>query len=217
MVINKKTGKGCAWRIASKTITKRLIAEGIIGEMFARKPSNGSRYLLLSAEKYPSGKVYVTRYRGSGLADEALWTPSFVEAGIWEQAASRFRPLERLDINVESFLLPEMGEYLQSIPDVELVSMVRDYLIEYGIINVPTSQRAGNTYYFNENEVYSLDTKSELFPTKEQIELDLFNPIHETCFNINLWRKAVSQFEVGMTLDECISIFLKTELGHGVS
>ena len=33
---------------------------------------------------------------------------------------------------------------------------------------------------------------------------------------MNVWHKAVSQFEVGMTLSECISIFLKTELVRGV-
>ena len=151
------------------------------------------------------------------MADETLWTPSFIEAGIWEQEASRFRPLERLDENVENYLLPEMGEYLQSLPDAELVSMTRDFLIEQGVINVPIVQRERNTYYFNENEVYSLDTKSELFLYEAgQIKFDLFDAAHETCFNMNLWRKAVSQFEVGMTLRECIHIFLKTELGRGV-
>ena len=152
MVIDKTTGKGCAWRIASRTIAKRLIDEGIIGKPFARKPFK-SGYHLLWAEKFGDDRVFIAWKRGSGLADEALWTPSFIEAGIWEQAASRFHPLDSLDINIESYLLPEMGEYLQSIPDVELVSMVRDYLIEYGIINVPISHRKGRTFYFNENEV----------------------------------------------------------------
>ena len=101
MVIDKTTGKGCAWRIASKTITKRLIAEGIMDKPFARKPTR-SRYRLLSAEKFSDGQVIITWRRGSGVADETLWTPSFIEAGIWEQGASRFRPLERLDENVEN-------------------------------------------------------------------------------------------------------------------
>lgn len=215
MVIDKTTGKGCAWRIASKTITKRLIAEGIMDKPFARKPFKSS-YHLLSAEKFSDGQVIITWRHGSGLVDEALWTPSFIEAGIWERGASRFRLLDCLDANVENYLLPEMGEYLQSIPDAELVSMTRDFLIEHGVINVPISQHEGNTYYFNENEVYSLDTKSELFPYEKRIKFSLFNPAHETCFNVNLWRKAVSQFAVGMTLVECIRIFLKTELVQGV-
>jgi len=33
---------------------------------------------------------------------------------------------------------------------------------------------------------------------------------------MTVWRKAVSQFTVGMTLDECINIFLQTELTHNV-
>ncbi len=59
MVIDKKTGKGCAWSIASKTITKRLIAEGIIGKPFARKQTR-RRDCLLSAEKFSGGQVYIT-------------------------------------------------------------------------------------------------------------------------------------------------------------
>ncbi len=211
MVIDKSTGKGCAWSIASRTITKKLIAEGIIGKPFARKQTR-RRYRLLSAEKFSGGRVYITWWRGSGSADEALWTPSFIEAGIWERGVSRFCPFERLDRNVENYLLPEMGEYLQSIPDAELVSMTRDFLIEHGVINVPISQRKGNTYYFNENEVYSLDAKSERFQYEKRVKHNLFYAEYETCFNMNVWRKAVSRFEVGMTLGECISIFLKTEM-----
>ena len=218
MVIDKTTGKGCAWRIASRTITKRLIAEGIIGKPFARqqtKSQTKSRYRLLSAEEYSDGQVHVLWRRGSGLADETLWTPSFIEAGIWERAASRFHFRDPLDINVENYLLPELGEYLQSLSDTELVSMTKDYLIDQGVINIPIVRRGRNTYYFNENEVYSLDTKPERFPYESRGRFSFFNAAYETCFNMNLWRKAASQFEVGMTLDECIRIFLKTEMIRG--
>lgn len=40
MVIDKATGKGCAWSIASKTITKKLVAEGIVGKQFAESFTN---------------------------------------------------------------------------------------------------------------------------------------------------------------------------------
>ena len=216
MVIDKTTGKGCAWRIVSKTITKRLIAEGIIGKPIARKQTKTS-YRLFCVDQFRADcDVYIARLRGSGLADEVLWIPSFIERGIWERAVNRFHHRDPLDISVENYLLPEMGEYLQSISDAELVSIVRDFLTEHGVINVPISHRKGNTYYFNENEVYSLDTKSEVFPYEKAPRFHLFNIPFETCFNMNLWRKAVSQFEVGMTLSECIGIFLKTELAHGV-
>ena len=55
MVIDKTTGKGCAWSIASRSITKRLIDEGIIGKQFARKPFKSS-YHLLKAEKFSDSK-----------------------------------------------------------------------------------------------------------------------------------------------------------------
>ena len=173
-------------------------------------------YRLLSVEEFRDGTLWITHPKGSKLADELLWTPSFIEAGIWEHGVSKFRPLRELEDNVETYLLPEMGEYLQSIPEPELVSITRDCLIEHGVINKPICQRAGDTYYFNENEIYSLDKKSQLFPYEKRIKFDLFNAENETCINMIVWRKSVSQFEVGMTLKECIRIFLKTQLVHGV-
>ena len=38
MVVDKSTGKGCAWSIASKTITKKLIAENIIDNFKTLQP-----------------------------------------------------------------------------------------------------------------------------------------------------------------------------------
>lgn len=32
MVIDKTTGRGCAWSIVSKTIIRKLIADGIVGK-----------------------------------------------------------------------------------------------------------------------------------------------------------------------------------------
>ena len=214
MVIDKTTGRGCAWSIVSKTIIRKLIADGIVGKAIYRKPCK-NRYEVLAVIEFGE-RLHVWPKRDGELVEEPLWTPSFIDAEIWARAVSRFRTCESLDRNVENHLLPEMEEYLQSIPDAELVSITRDFLLECGVIHVPISQRAGNTYYFNENEVYSLDKKSELFPYEKQIKHSLFTAEYETCFNVNVWRKAVSQFEVGMTLQECISVFLKTELVHRI-
>lgn len=38
MVIDKSTGKGCAWSITPKTIATRLIADGIVGQPIYRMP-----------------------------------------------------------------------------------------------------------------------------------------------------------------------------------
>ena len=64
--------------------------------------------------------------------------------------------------------------------------------------------------------VYSLDIGSELFPYEKRIKYSLFNAEYETCINMNVWHKAVTQFEIGMTLTECIIVFLKTKLVYGV-
>ncbi len=210
MGIDKTTGRGCAWSIASKTVTKQLIAEGIVGRAIFKKPSQ-NRYNLLCVVKY--GEVArVMLQRGDEMAEEPLWTPSFIDAEIWKQAVSKFHIYTELDRNVEKHLLPEMGEYLQNIPDADLVSMTRDFLIKRGVINKPISQRGGKTYYFSENEVYSLDKEPRLFPYEGRTKFGRFEVMGEACFNMNVWLKAVSQFKVGTTLTECIKIFLKTEL-----
>lgn len=159
--------------------------------------------------------VYVMGEKSKELAAEPLWLPSFIDAEIWKQAVSKFRRFKRLDRSVEEYLLPEMGEYLENIPNAELVSITRDFLIEQGVINSPISQRGGDTYYFDENEVYSLDKNSERFLYEKRIKFHLFKIEFETCFDMRVWRKAVSQFETGMTLTECIGIFLETKLVCG--
>ena len=214
MLIDKATGKGCAWSIVSKTITKKLIADGIINKaIFRKQRSSYDAFLVVG---YNHNQAYVTMQTGSKWAEEPLWVPSFIDAGKWEQAVSQFHAYENLDRNVEKCLIPEMDDYLQSIPDTELVGMTRDFLIEHGVLSKPICQRAGKTYYFSENKVYSLDEASEMFPYEKHIKFNLFKPLYETCFNMTVWRKAVSQFTVGMTLDECINIFLQTELTHSV-
>lgn len=154
--------------------------------------------------------------KGDEMAGEPLWMPSFIDGEIWQQAAGKFNVLTELDRNVEKHLLPKMDEYLKNISDTELVSMTRDFLIQQSVINTPVSQRGGKTYYFNENEIYSLDKEARLFPYEGRTKFNKFEVRGETCFNMNVWLKAASQFKVGATLEECIETFLKTELVHRV-
>lgn len=214
MVIDKTTGRGCALSIVSKTIAKQLIAEGIIGKaIFRRARPNG--YNLLCVAKY-GGEARVILQKGDGMAGEPLWMPSFIDGKIWQQAAGKFNVLTELDRNVEKHLLPKMDEYLKNISDTELVFVTRDFLIQQSVINTPVSQRSGKTYYFNENEVYSLDKEARLFLYEGRTKFNKFEVRGETCFNMNVWVKAASQFKVGATLEECVEIFLKTELVHRV-
>lgn len=211
MIIDKTTGKGCARSMASKTITRKLVSEGITSKVIFQKPFRNSHVLFRVVGDTP---VYVVSERSEKLSEEVMWFPSFIDTEIWTQAVSKFQPHIKLDENVEKYLLPEMDTYLQSIPDTELISIARDFLISQDIINVPIRQCSGKTYYFDENEVYAIDKNSTLFPYEKKLKFSIFTVRGETCLNMNVWSKAVSQFEVGMTLKECLEIFLKTELSH---
>ncbi len=215
MYIDTTTGRGCALSIASKTVTRKLVADGIVGKVIAKKP----RYndcMLLRVVNYGNGWIYVDWYFTDEPEKQPLWVPSFIDAELWKRATDKFHIDERLDDNIAEYLLPQMEEYLQSLSDTDLVSMTRDFLIKHGIIDTPVSQRRGKTYYFNENEVYCVDGKSERFPYERRIRYGLFKVDCEPHFNGNVWSKAVSQFEVGMTLKECIGIFLQTKLTYHV-
>lgn len=216
MVIDKTTGRGCALSLLSKTVTEKLIADGIVDKPICRKhrknrKSSKIRYDLFRVVKYEE-HAYVVSQRSDEPLDEPLWMPSFIDAEVWTQAVREFPSFERLDQSVEKHLLPQMDEYLQGISHTELASLTRDFLIEHGIINKPISQRKGKTYYFNESEVYTLDKEPRLFPYEGGKKFRRFEVPGESCFNMRVWFKAVSHFEVGATLKDCIEIFLQTEL-----
>lgn len=213
MVINKETGRGCAWSITSKTISRQLIADGIVGQRLFSKPRGDGADLFL-ARKDSHGEIYVAVQRTQTLEPEPLWEPSFIDAGTWAQAVSQFQSYVSLERNVENHLIPRMDEYLKGISDMELAAMTRDFLIGHGIIRTPIRQISGNTYYFNEGEIYSLDKGSQLFPYDMRRDFNLFKVRYETCFDMRVWSKAASHFKVGMTLEECVRIFLATELIH---
>ena len=221
MVISKLTGRGCALSIAgSKAITEKLIDEGIVGKIVyvKRRRNSKNRCELFRVVEYNHDKsIYIHSQKSDKPTEGPLWTPSFIDADVWEQAVGKFLNLEGLDYNVETFLLPEMDEYLQGFSDAELISITKDFLIEVGVLNTPISQHGGKTYYFNEDEIYTLDENAERFPYEGRIKFSIFKADHESCFNVNVWRKAVSQFKVGATLEECVEIFLRTEIRRSVS
>lgn len=205
--------------MAAKEVTAKLIGEGIIGKTICRRRRINSkdRYVLLRVvESKCDMTVYIMPEENTKSTEESIWTPSFIDAEIWTQAVIQFPKFGRLDKSVEKYLLPMMDEYLQCISDAELFAMTKAFLCEHGIINTPVRQHAGKTYYFNESEIYSLDEKSELFPYECRIKHNIFKIITDASFNMNVWSKAVTQFEVEMTLDECIGIFLQTRLAHNV-
>ena len=208
MVIDRTTGKGCALSIAAKTVTRNLIADGIIGKTIAKK-ERPKRSVWLRVRDYGDDWVCIGGNIAHELTEEPLWVPSFIDERIWAQAVSKFCIDSRLDENVVEFLLPEMDEYLQNIPDSELISITRDFLIENGILDQPIRRHKGNTYYFDKSEIYSLDNESKLFPYEGRINhiFTVTGP-DAAFFNSGVWIKAAPRFEVGMSLKECIDVWL---------
>lgn len=155
MVIDKATGKGCALSIVSKTITEKLVTDGIVGKTICRKKhEQENSYDLFRTVKFMREEnVYVVAEKSGDVTEKPLWPPTFIDAGVWKQAVSRFPAFGRLDESVEKYLLPKMDEYLQSISDVELVSLTRYFLIKHSVTNKPICQHNGKTYYFDKNEL----------------------------------------------------------------
>ena len=139
MVIDRTTGKGCALSIAAKTVTRNLIADGIIGKTIAKK-ERPKRSVWLRVRDYGDDWVCIGGNIAHELTEEPLWVPSFIDERIWTQAVSKFHIDSRLDENVVEFLLPEMDEYLQNIPDSELISITRDFRDYLNIITLEEIQ-----------------------------------------------------------------------------
>lgn len=211
--IDKRTGRGCALSIASKTVARQLIDDGIVGKVISRKFLK-YRCDSIRIAAFGTGleDIYVVLRKGVGEAEQPLWTPTFIDPAIWPQAASHSRPGEKLAESVERNLLPEMDSYLQSLSDSALVSMVREFLLEHSVINKPIRQCRGITYYFTEDEVYTQDAESTLFPYEKRLRFNLFEVSNETCFNSAVWIKATTHFKPGMSLMECIGVFLETKI-----
>lgn len=211
MDIDKTTGRGCVWSMVSILIAKKLYAEGVVGKPLFKQTRSSSYDSIRTISD--SGYYVPAKMQDISIAaDEPLWTPSCIDKKLWEKVIYKFRTYTSLEENIEIFVLPEMDEYLQSMSDAELIKIARDFLVENGVINKPIRQRTGKTYYFNTSRIYSLDKESRLFPYEKRIKFGTFKIVGNTCFNMNVWSKAASQFKLGATLDECIEIFLQTEL-----
>lgn len=211
MPIDKTTGKGCGQSIVSTVIAKRLAEDGIVGKIISKTQMRNGEHYLLQVKSMGNSGLCLLWVHSSMLTDETLWTPSFIDKEKWERAVRKFRDMEDLSSVIEKHLLPEMDEEIQSISDERLASLTKKFLIEKGVLNTPIAQRSGETYYFNEYEVYSHD-KEKRFQYEKGLKTNTFQVYCGPCFNNRVWFKAISRFEVGMSLDECIRVFMATRL-----
>lgn len=208
---DRSSGRKCAYSILARVLAEKLIEDGILNKPIAHIQRDNGSDIILAFERadffYRVGKRWFNEHPDN----EPLWTPSFVDQEIWRKAAKAFQPRHSLTFNVELHLLPEMKEYVSSLTNAELVPLVRDYLMEFGVLNCPIRQTHGSTYYFNNDEIYMIDRDSVLFPYEGRIKFHLFQ-IRDAAFNMNVWIKATTQFKPGMALVDCIQIFLDTDL-----
>ena len=121
MVINKMTGRGCAWCIASRAVVQRLVDEGIVNKIIAYYKS----YVLLQVKLGPRGELYIDFKKGGMGPEEPLWAPSFIDGKLWQQATRNFSLQGGLEENIVEHLFPEMTDYLQTIPDAALLARTR--------------------------------------------------------------------------------------------
>lgn len=81
--IDKRTGRGCALSIAPKTVARRLVDDGIVGKVIARK-SLKYRCDSVRVAAFSTGleNIYVVLRKGRGATEHPLWTPTFIDPAI---------------------------------------------------------------------------------------------------------------------------------------
>lgn len=215
--IDTTSGRACAWDMAARKLTRDLIADGILDKPIARIPQklapDAIMHYKLNGYYFRGGEQWCLTHT----EDEPIWVPSFINLGVWQEAVKRFRTHDSLHRNVQTILLPLMPEYVASLSDEELVSLMREQLLERDILNTPVRQIEGNTYYFTEDEIYTLDEGSSRFPHGQgSLKLALFRPLGCQYLNLTVWSRAVVNFIPGMTLSECIQVFLDTNVSKKV-
>ena len=210
----KASGRACGNSILARNLATKLVEDGILDRPITMQHREGAADIIM----YFSKSGYFWRGTSKWLEELGgeirLWQPSFIPVEIWEEAVKSFRPRFDLKYNVEYYLLPLMPELENQLTDEKLRILVHDYLIECGVVGRPIRQISGDTYYFNQDEIYTLDKGSVLFEYEGRMKFHLFKVEDFTSFNMNVWSKAVKNFKVGTKLEDCVQVFLDTELDH---
>ncbi len=141
-----------------------------------------------------------------------LYTPSFISVEKWNPAVEAFERNIKLFENVSKHLMPAFDDTMAELTEHEKAGIVVHYLKLNGVMEKPVRQVKGNSYYFDQNEIYRIDKGSVLYPYSKMPRYGIFEIRGQQFFNLRLWTKSVSKFKEGMSLTECANIFLKEEL-----
>ncbi len=144
--------------------------------------------------------------------ENGLYSPSFISVEKWTPAVEAFERNMKLYENVSKHLMPAYADTIAGMTEQEKAAIIVHYLKLNGVMEKPVRQVKGNSYYFDQNEIYRIDKGSILFPYSKLPRYGIFDVRGQQFFNLRLWTKAVSKFKPGMSLTECASIFLKEEL-----
>lgn len=180
----------------SEILAQILIDEDIIGAPLIQ---SGKTIGLLD----PNCMYYLTLQSPVSNAN-VLWTPMFIQTSLWMDAVRRFRPRLSLSDNINEYLLPRLPDPESLFRLTETIRPLEALLIDRGILETPITVRSKYLYYFDDRCIYQ---RKRLSPSQKEIRLW---HQHSGCLvNRFTWTKAITHFEPGMTLSECLEIFKK--------
>lgn len=211
----EQSGRRCLRSIVAGIIADKLVEDGILDTPIRKGTSSTGEkkiYFFSTAGHYHVISHISLTEKNRHLAELPIWKPTFIPLDAWNNAVTSFKHCYSIKYNVEHFLLPKISPLIESISGEDLASIARQFLLDEGIIGSPVRQMGGNTYYFNDDEIYCIDKDSTQFVYEGRIRSRIFRVMDYTSFNMNVWNKAVKQFEVGMTLLDCAKVFIETEL-----
>ena len=117
--------------------------------------------------------------------------------------------IERYKTNKYDFSAIDGKLQLQSfygylLTDDELVQCAINDAVDKDIVNKIVRIFGGDTWYFNESLVYTLIPKGEPIPKHIGKKWNTLSSV----FKPAIWEKAKGQFTAGMTLEECVRIYM---------
>lgn len=224
-----------AYRAASYLITgdivKRLIADGIKNRYLLCLPANkdkpGYKKLFYLDSSLCLRKKHVPKEEVETDKDKfAIWQPSFIDKEVWTQAIKKFVLFDRLAENVLRALLPALYGPIEKMQTHELVNILKPIFLELNIIGQLIRKDDFNEgfYYFSETGYTFLDNKDPHYFDQTFVEMRLGRRFHPQIKNsayvvdpfnsldIKVWNTATENFKTGMTLEECIEIYLNTKI-----
>ena len=199
--------------LIARVIADKLVADGIVGKtLIIRTMKDGTEHHYAFFEGRGFSRCAYTPEEAARIQAQ-IWYPSIIEREAWAFAVEGFRRLHNLPYNVEHYLLPLLRGQIEQLSSDELTEIAMNALLDYGIIDCPIKKTEHEIYYFNEAGYYCVDEGGTHF--ENGLKQDIFlssRPFSWPSFNYNVWWDAVEHFEVGMTLEDCVRIYINTEL-----